>query len=81
MDARAVTREAMVPSALISAGGRGDRLPRDRIILSAKVSAVQDLITVYSSWHAAPLRASSGSDRGRDGLKGIVASTARRSAC
>jgi (E)-4-hydroxy-3-methylbut-2-enyl-diphosphate synthase len=48
MDARAVTREAMVQSALIS-GKRAEEigLPRDKIILSAKVSAVQDLIAVY----------------------------------
>src|SRR6201992_3747322 len=44
-DARAVTREAMVQSALLSAA-RAEELgmPKDRIILSAKVSAVQDLI-------------------------------------
>jgi (E)-4-hydroxy-3-methylbut-2-enyl-diphosphate synthase len=48
LDARAVTREAMTQSAILSA----DRavalgLPKHKIILSAKVSAVQDLITVY----------------------------------
>src|SRR5579859_7001232 len=48
IDARAVTREAMVQSALLSAGRAEEiGLSRDRIILSAKVSAVQDLITVY----------------------------------
>jgi (E)-4-hydroxy-3-methylbut-2-enyl-diphosphate synthase len=47
-DARAVTREAMVQSALLSAARAEEiGLPRDRIILSAKVSAVQDLIAVY----------------------------------
>ena len=48
LEARAVTREAMVQSALLSAAARGrDGLPREQIILSAKVSAVQDLIAVY----------------------------------
>src|SRR6185312_11065154 len=43
-DVRAVTREAMVQSALLSAQRAEDiGLPRNRIILSAKVSAVQDL--------------------------------------
>src|SRR5262249_6607096 len=47
-DAREVTREAMVQSALISAERAEEiGLARDRIILSAKVSAVQDLIAVY----------------------------------
>src|SRR5215813_298153 len=48
-DARAVTREAMIQSALLSAERAEEiGLPRNRIILSAKVSAVQDLIAVYS---------------------------------
>jgi (E)-4-hydroxy-3-methylbut-2-enyl-diphosphate synthase len=48
VEARAVTREALVQSALISAS-RAEELgmKRERIILSAKVSAVQDLIAVY----------------------------------
>src|ERR1700712_2710809 len=47
-DARAVMREAMVQSALLSAERAEEiGLGRDRIILSAKVSAVQDLIAVY----------------------------------
>src|SRR5262245_19784913 len=47
VDARAVTREAMVQSALLSAQRAEEiGLPRNRIILSAKVSAVQDLIEV-----------------------------------
>ena len=46
--AREVTHEAMVQSALLSAARAEDiGLPRNRIILSAKVSAVQDLIAVY----------------------------------
>ncbi len=49
LDGRAVTREAMVQSVLLSAA-RAEELgmARDRIILSAKVSAVQDLIAVYA---------------------------------
>src|SRR5437899_3774273 len=48
-DAREVTREAMVQSALLSAQrAEGIGLARDRIIISAKVSAVQDLIAVYA---------------------------------
>src|SRR5246500_4240463 len=44
LDAREVTREAMVRSALISAERAEEiGLARNRIILSAKVSAVQDL--------------------------------------
>src|SRR5436305_2016669 len=49
VDARDVTREAMVQSALLSAARAEEiGLPRSKIILSAKVSAVQDLIAVYS---------------------------------
>src|SRR6266568_464699 len=48
-DAREVTREAMVQSALLSAARAEEiGLPKSRIILSAKVSAVQDLIAVYT---------------------------------
>src|SRR5215831_14752219 len=47
-DMRTVTREAMVQSALLSAARAEEMgMPRSRIILSAKVSAVQDLIAVY----------------------------------
>src|SRR5689334_13026046 len=47
-DARDVTREAMVQSALLSAQRAEEiGLARDRIILSPKVSAVQDLIERY----------------------------------
>src|SRR5258708_4406270 len=49
-DAREVTMEAMVVSALRSAELAEEfGLPRDYIILSAKVSGVQDLIDVYRS--------------------------------
>ena len=48
LDARAVMREAMVQSALLSAERAEEiGLSKDKIILSAKVSGVQDLIAVY----------------------------------
>jgi (E)-4-hydroxy-3-methylbut-2-enyl-diphosphate synthase len=77
-DARAVTREAMVQSALLSAERAEEiGLPRDKIILSAKVSAVQDLIAVYMelgrrSNYAIHL----GLTEAGMGSKGIVASSA-----
>src|ERR1700716_1909527 len=77
-DARAVTREAMVQSALLSAA-RAEELgmAKNRIILSAKVSAVQDLIAVYQvlasrSDYAIHL----GLTEAGMGTKGIVASSA-----
>jgi (E)-4-hydroxy-3-methylbut-2-enyl-diphosphate synthase len=78
IDARAVTREAMVRSALLSAERAEEiGLSRDRIILSAKVSAVQDLIAVYRdlarrSDYALHL----GLTEAGMGSKGIVASSA-----
>ena len=78
LDARAVTREAMVQSALLSAERAEEiGLPRERIILSAKVSAVQDLIAVYlelarRSDYALHL----GLTEAGMGSKGIVASSA-----
>jgi (E)-4-hydroxy-3-methylbut-2-enyl-diphosphate synthase len=78
LDTRAVTREAMVQSALLSAARAEEiGLPRDRIILSAKVSAVQDLIAVYRelarrSDYALHL----GLTEAGMGSKGIVASSA-----
>ena len=77
-DARAVTHEAMVQSALLSAARAEEiGLPKNRIILSAKVSAVQDLIAVYSelarrSDYALHL----GLTEAGMGSKGIVASSA-----
>src|SRR5882762_5220638 len=77
-DAREVTREAMIQSALISAQRAEEiGLSRDRIILSAKVSAVQDLIAVYidlakRSDYALHL----GLTEAGMGSKGIVASSA-----
>jgi len=77
-DMRAVTREAMVQSALMSAERAEEMgMPRARIILSAKVSAVQDLIAVYidlarRSDYAIHL----GLTEAGMGSKGIVASSA-----
>jgi (E)-4-hydroxy-3-methylbut-2-enyl-diphosphate synthase len=77
-DARAVMHEAIVQSALMSAQRAQELgLGLDRIVLSAKVSAVQDLIRVYtmladrsqSALHLGLTEAGMGS-------KGIVASTA-----
>ena len=49
-EAKAVTREALIVSALDSAAKAEEiGLPRNRIVLSCKVSDVQDLIAVYSS--------------------------------
>ncbi len=49
LDAEAVVHEAMVQSALLSAERAGEiGLGADRIVLSAKVSAVQDLVSVYT---------------------------------
>ena len=56
VEAGAVTREAMVRSALLSAARAEEiGLRRNRIILSAKVSSVQDLITVYRMLGNAPI--------------------------
>ena len=77
-DAREVTREAMVQSALLSAQRAEEiGLSRDKIILSAKVSAVQDLVEVYKelgrrSDYAIHL----GLTEAGMGSKGIVASSA-----
>jgi (E)-4-hydroxy-3-methylbut-2-enyl-diphosphate synthase len=78
LTAREVTHEAMVQSALLSAARAEEiGLPKNRIILSAKVSAVQDLIAVYSelarrSDYALHL----GLTEAGMGSKGIVASSA-----
>jgi (E)-4-hydroxy-3-methylbut-2-enyl-diphosphate synthase len=77
-DAREVMHEAIVQSALLSAERAEELgLGPDRIIISAKVSAVQDLVAVYSmlagrcryALHLGLTEAGMGS-------KGIVASTA-----
>ena len=80
-DARDVTREAMVQSALLSAERAEEiGLPRSKIIISGKVSAVQDLIAVYMelakrSDYALHL----GLTEAGMGSKGIVASSAAMS--
>jgi (E)-4-hydroxy-3-methylbut-2-enyl-diphosphate synthase len=77
-DARGVTLDAMVASAVESAqAAERYGLGRDRIILSAKVSGVQDLIDVYRALAAVcdyPLHL--GLTEAGMGSKGIVASTA-----
>jgi (E)-4-hydroxy-3-methylbut-2-enyl-diphosphate synthase len=78
LDAQAVMRNAVVLSALGSAGRAEELgLPHDRIILSAKVSGVQDLIAIYRDLAARcdyPLHL--GLTEAGMGSKGIVASTA-----
>jgi (E)-4-hydroxy-3-methylbut-2-enyl-diphosphate synthase len=78
IDARAVTREAMVQSALLSAARAEEiGLARDRIILSAKVSAVQDLIAVYRMVAArSDYALHLGLTEAGMGSKGVVASSA-----
>ena len=78
LDARAVTLQAIVASALESAAA-AERygLGRDRIILSAKVSGVQDLISVYRDLAArCEYALHLGLTEAGMGAKGIVASTA-----
>ncbi len=76
--AREVTLDAMVASAVQSAqAAERHGLPHNRIILSAKVSGVQDLIDVYRALAAAcdyPLHL--GLTEAGLGSKGIVATTA-----
>jgi (E)-4-hydroxy-3-methylbut-2-enyl-diphosphate synthase len=78
LDARDVTMEAMVESAMRSAElAEQCGLAHDRIILSAKVSGVQDLVDVYRRLAARsdyPLHL--GLTEAGMGIKGIVASTA-----
>jgi (E)-4-hydroxy-3-methylbut-2-enyl-diphosphate synthase len=78
IDANEVVREALVVSALASAE-RAEQLglPHDRIVISCKVSGVQDLIAVYRNLAARcdyPLHL--GLTEAGMGSKGIVASTA-----
>ena len=78
LDAKSVMMEAMVESALRSAALAEEvGLPHDRIVLSAKVSGVQDLVTVYRMLAARcdyPLHL--GLTEAGMGMKGIVATTA-----
>ena len=77
-DATQIMREAMVASALESAAKAEEHgLPGDAIVLSCKVSGVQDLIAIYRDLAARcdyPLHL--GLTEAGMGSKGIVASTA-----
>ena len=77
-DAGAVMREALVVSALESAAKAEEYgLGRDRIILSAKVSSVQDLIAVYRDLaRRSDFALHLGLTEAGMGSKGIVGSTA-----
>jgi (E)-4-hydroxy-3-methylbut-2-enyl-diphosphate synthase len=77
-DAADITREALVVSALTSAAKAEEiGLPRERIILSCKVSGVQELIAVYSDLAArCDYALHLGLTEAGMGSKGIVASTA-----
>jgi (E)-4-hydroxy-3-methylbut-2-enyl-diphosphate synthase len=80
---RAPSREAMIRSALDSAE-RAEKLglPHDRIILSCKVSGVQDLIAVYRELAArCDYALHLGLTEAGMGSKGIVASSARWRCC
>jgi (E)-4-hydroxy-3-methylbut-2-enyl-diphosphate synthase len=80
-DAAVVTRNALVASALGSAQqAESLGLPRDRIVLSCKVSGVQDLIAVYRDLAArCDYALHLGLTEAGMGSKGIVASTAAMS--
>ena len=77
-DAAVVTRKALVASALESAQqAEALGLPHDRIVLSCKVSGVQDLISVYRDLAArCDYALHLGLTEAGMGSKGIVASTA-----
>jgi (E)-4-hydroxy-3-methylbut-2-enyl-diphosphate synthase len=77
-DARDVTLDAIVASALLSAeAAERYGLPRDRIVLSAKVSGVQDLIDVYQMMAAqCDYALHLGLTEAGLGSKGVVATTA-----
>jgi (E)-4-hydroxy-3-methylbut-2-enyl-diphosphate synthase len=77
-DARAVMHEAIAQSALLSAERAVELgLGPDKIVLSAKVSAVQDLIQVYAMLSArSDLALHLGLTEAGMGSKGIVASSA-----
>ncbi|MCM5556605.1 flavodoxin-dependent (E)-4-hydroxy-3-methylbut-2-enyl-diphosphate synthase [Pleomorphomonas sp. JP5] len=78
MTAQEVMREAMVQSALLSAARAEEiGLPRDRIVLSAKVSQVQDLIAVYGELASrGDYALHLGLTEAGMGTKGVVASSA-----
>src|SRR5580692_1999201 len=77
-DARSVTLDAIVASALMSAeAAERYGLPRERIILSAKVSNVQDLIDCYRAMaRQSDYALHLGLTEAGLGAKGIVATTA-----
>ena len=77
-EAMDVVREAIVVSALENAA-RAEQLgmPHDRIVVSAKVSGVQDLISIYENLaHRCDYPLHLGLTEAGMGSKGIVASTA-----
>ena len=78
LDAREVMHEAMVQSAVLSAARAEEiGLAKNRIILSAKVSAVQDLIAVYGELaRRCDYALHLGLTEAGMGSKGIVASSA-----
>ncbi|HLQ91529.1 MAG TPA: flavodoxin-dependent (E)-4-hydroxy-3-methylbut-2-enyl-diphosphate synthase [Xanthobacteraceae bacterium] len=78
LGAREVTREAMIQSAVLSAQRAEEiGLGRDRVIISAKVSAVQDLIAVYADLaRRCDYALHLGLTEAGMGSKGIVASSA-----
>jgi len=77
-DVREVMHEAVVQSGLLSAARAGELgMGRDRIVISAKCSEVQDLIAVYRALAArADYALHLGLTEAGMGSKGIVASTA-----
>jgi len=77
-EARAVMHEAIVQSALLSAARAEELgLGADRIVISAKVSAVQDLVSVYTLLAARSRYALHlGLTEAGMGSKGLVASSA-----
>jgi len=78
LDAGQVMRKALITSALESAAKAEELgLPRDHIVLSCKVSGVQDLIAVYSELaRQCDYALHLGLTEAGMGSKGIVASTA-----
>jgi len=78
LSADEITRAALIESALISAAKAEEiGLPRDKIVLSCKVSGVQDLIAVYAELAArCDYALHLGLTEAGMGSKGIVASTA-----
>ncbi len=78
LDATGIMREAMVASALESAAKAEEYgLPGERIVLSCKVSGVQDLIAIYRELsRRADYPLHLGLTEAGMGSKGIVASTA-----